>query len=225
MITVKSLYKSYGKNEILKGINLSFEKGKVYGVVGRNGAGKTTLFNCISGIEKYKGEVVCEQQPLKDYLGYLQTESHFYSRITGEEYIRLFCNARGVTVDDMEKSNLFNLPLNEYASNYSTGMKKKLALLALLLQKNDYYILDEPYNGVDLESNILISEIIKKLRELGKIVIISSHIFSTLEDVCDEICLLDEGKISNKYEKENFKDLSAKMQSEISQVLMDDIDL
>lgn len=225
MITVKNLSKSFGKNEILKGIDLTFEKGKVYGVVGRNGAGKTTLFNCISGIESFQGGVDSDLLPLKDYLGYLQTDSHFYSRITGEEYIRLFCNARGVVIADINKNNLFGLPLNEYATNYSTGMKKKLALLALLLQKNDYYILDEPYNGVDLESNILISDIIKKLKSLGKIVIISSHIFATLEDTCDEIYLLDKGLITNRYNRENFSELAAKMHNDITGTLIDGLDM
>ena len=104
-------------------------------------------------------------------------------------------------------------------------MKKIFALLAVLLQKIDFYILDEPFNGVYLESNILITEIIKKLKSLGKIIIISSHIFSTLEDVCDEIFYLDNRCITDKYHKENFKELATRMESEIGQSILDGLDL
>jgi ATPase subunit of ABC transporter with duplicated ATPase domains len=87
--------------------------------------------------------------------------------ITGKEYIRLLCNARGKTNLDIDSKNIFDLPLNQYASTYSTGMKKKLAITAILLQENDYFILDEPFNGVDIQSNVILTEIILKLKELN----------------------------------------------------------
>ena len=107
----------------------------------------------------------------------------------------MLCNARKTPINDIESRNIFDLPLNQYATTYSTGMKKKLALTAILLQRNEYFILDEPFNGVDIESNMLLTEIIHTLKKLGKTVIISSHIFSTLSDTCDEINLLSEGSI------------------------------
>ena len=213
MIRINGLNKNFGKNEVLKNINLDFTEGKVYGVVGENGAGKTTLFRCIAGLEDYQGEITSDLNPLKNHLGLLLTEPFFFSKITGKEYIRLLCNARGKTTGDIEGKNIFDLPLNQYASTYSTGMKKKLALTAILLQENDYYILDEPFNGVDIQSNIILTEIIKKLKDLYKTVIISSHIFSTLNDTCDEIHLLRRGEQIRTVQKDDFNNLEEEMKA------------
>lgn len=123
----------------------------------------------------------------------------------------MLCNARDIKVADIESKNIFDLPLNQYASVYSTGMKKKLALTAILLQNNKYFILDEPFNGVDIQSNIIITEIVHKLRALDKTVIISSHIFSTLSATCDEIHLLSNGYFIRSVKKEDFSTLEAEM--------------
>lgn len=211
MIQINNLYKSYGKNLILNHINLSFEKGKIYGIVGENGAGKTTLFKCIAGIEEYKGEISCNYGILKEKLGFLQTEPFFFSKMTGREYIQLLCSARNVFESQFDKKNIFNLPLEHYATTYSTGMKKKLALTAILLQKNEFYILDEPFNGVDIQSNMIITEIIHELKKINKTVLISSHIFSTLSDTCDEIIVLKNGEINKTCLKENFASLEKEM--------------
>lgn len=211
MIEIENLSKSFGSKLILENINLRFEKGKVYGIIGENGSGKTTLFKCISGIEKFEGNIICEYGKLKDFLGYLQTEPYFFSKITGSEYLKLLCNARGIKLSSFKDKNIFDLPLNEYAEKYSTGMKKKLAFTALLLQENKFFILDEPFNGVDIHSNILITEIINRLKELGKIVLISSHIFSTLDDTCDELLLLKNGRIVRCVKREDFANLEIEM--------------
>ena len=211
MIKIESLSKSYGSNQVLSNINLTFEKGKVYGIVGENGSGKTTLFKCITGIEKYNGIILSDLQPLKDNIGYLQTEPFYFSKITGREYIQLLCNARSKKIENLDNKNIFELPLNQYASTYSTGMKKKLALTAILLQENQYYIFDEPFNGVDIQSNIIILDILRELKEIGKTLIISSHIFSTLNDICDEIHLLKNGQFIKKVYKEDFGKLEQEM--------------
>lgn len=211
MIKIESLSKSYGSNQVLSNINLTFENGKVYGIVGENGSGKTTLFKCITGIEKYNGIILSDLQPLKDNIGYLQTEPFYFSKITGREYIQLLCNARSKKIENLDNKNIFELPLNQYASTYSTGMKKKLALTAILLQENQYYIFDEPFNGVDIQSNIIILDILRELKEIGKTLIISSHIFSTLNDICDEIHLLKNGQFIKKVYKEDFEKLEQEM--------------
>lgn len=211
MIKIKELSKNYGSNKVLKEINMEFSKGKVYGIVGENGAGKTTLFRCIAGLESYNGEIISDITPLKNHLGLLLTDPFFFSKITGKEYIRLLCKARNKENIDIEEKNIFDLPLNQYASTYSTGMKKKLAITAILLQENECFILDEPFNGVDIQSNIVLSEIILKLKELNKTVLISSHIFSTLSDTCDEIYLLRKGEQIKSVHKGNFKTLEQEM--------------
>lgn len=211
MIKINGLSKSYGNNVVLKNITMEFSKGNAYGIVGENGAGKTTLFRCIAGLESYNGEIISDITPLKNHLGLLLTDPFFFSKITGKEYIRLLCNARGKTNIEFENKNIFDLPLNQYASTYSTGMKKKLAITAILLQENEYFILDEPFNGVDIQSNIILTEIIIKLKELNKIVLISSHIFSTLSDICDEIHLLRKGEQIKSVQKSEFKHLEQEM--------------
>ena len=92
-----------------------------------------------------------------------------------------------------------------------TGMKKKLALTAILLQGNDVFILDEPFNGVDIQSNLIITEIIKELKKLEKTVLISSHIFSTLAETCDEIYLMKNGEIIQQVAQIDFNKLEAEM--------------
>ena len=211
MITINGLSKSYSNNEVLKNISMEFSKGKAYGIVGENGAGKTTLFRCISGLENYKGNISYDNTKLKDHLGLLLTEPFFFSKITGKEYIRLLANARQKKLTNIEDKNIFDLPLNQYASTYSTGMKKKLALTAILLQENNVFILDEPFNGVDIQSNLIITEILKRFKQLEKTVIISSHIFSTLANTCDEIYLMKNGEIIKKVEQVDFNKLENEM--------------
>lgn len=211
MIKLENITKSYGSNQVLKDLNFTFEKGKTYGIVGINGAGKTTLFKCLTGIEKCNGKITSKIINLKNYLGYLETEPFFFEKMTGKEYIQLLCNARGIKDVKIDEKNIFDLPLNKYAETYSTGMKKKLALTAILLQKNEYYIFDEPFNGVDIQSNILIIEIIKELKKLNKTLLISSHIFSTLSDCCDEIILLSNGLFKKTVQKVNFSDFEEEM--------------
>lgn len=211
MIQIQNLSKSFGTKQVLRDVSLNLEKGKVYGIVGENGAGKTTFFKCIAGLETHKGTIQSDFPKLKDHLGFLQTNPFFFSKITGREYLELLCHARKIKGIDFDDRNIFDLPLNQYAITYSTGMKKKLALMGILMLKNDFFILDEPFNGVDIQSNIIITEIIHRLKALGKTIVISSHIFSTLRDTCDEIHLLKNGKLVKKVNQSEFDELEQEM--------------
>ena len=114
-------------------------------------------------------------------------------------------------IDHIADKNIFDLPLSQYVTTYSTGMKKKLALLAVLLQGNEFFILDEPYNGIDINGSIALTEILLKLKELNKTVLISSHIFSTLSDTCDEILVLRNGIIAETVQRADFHKLEEEM--------------
>lgn len=213
MIQIKALSKSYNKNEVLKDINLSFKKGNIYGIVGKNGAGKTTLFSCIAGLETYHGSISYLNKTVKNVTGFLPAVPYFLSKLTGNEYLHLFCVARGVEFNKSSEENIFNLPLSDYIDTYSTGMKKKLALNAILLQKNEVFILDEPFSGIDIESNILLTQILTELKKRGKIVLISSHIFSILQETCDVLHYLSNGKIEKTVAKDEFYVIEEEMKN------------
>ena len=210
MIKIEGLRKYYGSQQVLQGISLQLEMGRAYGIVGDNGAGKTTFFRCLAGLESYAGHIT-RPPHFKDRTGLLPTDPYFLSFMTGAEYLRLLCQARGTEVADVESFNLFELPLHQYADTYSTGMKKKLALTALLLQGNDFFLLDEPYNGVDMQSNVLINKLLKAMKSQGKTILLSSHIFANLRDVCDEIFWLQAGSISQRVLPPDFDALEQSM--------------
>ena len=225
MITINKLNKSYGNNKILKDINLSFKKGEVAGLVGKNGAGKTTLFKCIAGLENFEGCIDYNNGVLKNTMGFLPTNPYFMSKVTGMEYLQLLCNARSKKINNLNVTNIFDLPLNQYADTYTTGMKKKLALTAILIQQNEVFILDEPFNGVDIQSNILIKEVLAKLKALGKIVILSSHIFSTLSETCDILYHIKDGQIIKKANKSEFESIEKEMQQYAIGSRLDNLEL
>ncbi len=209
MIEISQLSKSYGKTKVLESLSLSIPSGKITGIVGANGAGKSTLFKCIYGIETFNGNITSEFENLRTKIGMLETNPIMLSMITGEEYLILHCNARKLPIPDFDELNMFDLPLKKFASTYSTGMKKKLALMAILIQDNEVFILDEPFNGVDLRSNLTLKSAFLNLKEEGKTVLISSHIFSTLSEICDEIHLIENGGIRMSADKSNYGELES----------------
>lgn len=215
MIEIQQLSKSFGDKSILRNISASFLGGRAYGIVGANGAGKSTLFRCIAGLESHKGEICSAHTPLKDHLGYLLAEQYFLPRITGQEYLTLLAEAREKRITDLLDRNIFDLPLHAYVSTYSTGMKKKLAIMGILLQDNNYFILDEPYNGLDLQSSMMLTEIITRLKAMGKTILISSHIFSTLTETCDEMFLLQDGAFLKHIDHADFGRLEEELKENL----------
>ena len=211
MIKIESLNKSFGSKKVLENINLVFNRAEITGVVGENGAGKSTLFKCMIGLENFEGKVSYQGKILKNVTGFLPTNPYFISKITGQEYLQLLCHARNIPDKNIRDKNVFDLPLGQYASTYSTGMKKKLALTGILIQENEVFILDEPFNGVDIHSNLMIVEILAKLKALGKTVILSSHIFSTLNETCDILHYLKEGVINKSAPKGAFGSIEEEM--------------
>jgi ABC-2 type transport system ATP-binding protein len=206
MIIIKNLVVSYNKDQhIIDSLNLILADNTINGIVGLNGSGKTTLLNTIYGLKGNDSGVIRnnDRKINKKDMSFLETESYFYSNITGREYLNLFRNP-DYEVEAWNK--LFLIPLDTIIDDYSTGMKKKLAITAILKQDKPIMILDEPFNGLDIETCRLIRQILLKLKECGKIIIITSHIIETLTNLCDYIHYLENGKISFSKDKIDFKE-------------------
>ena len=158
MITINELTVSYGENVVLKNLNVRFSPGKIHGILGVNGAGKSTFFNTVYGTKKADRGVVMYNENVLDKrnIGFLQTENFFYPLMKGKEYLQLVAPKK----DYQKWNDIFQLPLNEFVEDYSTGMKKKIAFMGLILLDRNVYILDEPFNGVDLQSNEILISII-----------------------------------------------------------------
>lgn len=211
MITIRKLNISYNRGKkVIDSLNLTLSENTVHGIVGLNGAGKTTLLNAIYGLKKkISGEINCEGRRLtKKDMSYLVTENFFYSNITGKEYLGLFKNKK---FDSDKWNGLFSLPLNQVIDTYSTGMKKKLAFLGVLKQDKPIMILDEPFNGLDIESSRIIRSILLRLKEKGKTIIITSHIIETLTNLCDYIHYIENGKIKYSKEKQDFSEFEKEL--------------
>lgn len=215
MLEVRDLHKAYGRHEVLRGVSLAVRPGTIHALVGANGAGKTTLINCLYGLETgFTGTVGVgvgvASGAVRECTGLVPYEPYFYPRLTGREYVEFCLQARCRPVPDLRPWNqLLDLPLDQYADEYSAGMKKKLALLAVLVQDFAYLILDEPFNGLDLEANLLLKEILKRLRDRGTGLLLTSHILSTLTEVADEASVLVGGRVQRHYTATEFGTLEA----------------
>jgi len=156
-------------------------------------------------------------------MGYLPSEMYFLPKVTGREHLELLVRARKKELPDMDKWNFFGLPMDSYVAGYSTGMKKKLAIMGVLLQKNDIYVLDEPYNGLDFQSCLILTDIIRRLRSGSKTVILSSHIFGSLEETADHIMLMRNGRIEVSADRENFPELRDQIAKKLLPVSLGDV--
>ena len=224
MISVNELTKSFGNKQVLNCRSVHFQHQLVHGIIGLNGAGKTTFFNILSGfLAANTGVVLDNERPLRrEDVAYLESENFFYSYLTGEEYLSIFpCTNQDFHVERM--NDLIKLPLRELIETYSSGMRKKLALLAILRQDKPIYLLDEPFNGLDLETNQILRLIIQRLVRKGKTIFMSSHILAPLTELCNEIHLLHNGVFTKTYEGGSFHaietDLFAGSDKSITQIL------
>ncbi|WP_026995445.1 ABC transporter ATP-binding protein [Flectobacillus major] len=219
MLELKNITFSYQAEPVLKHISISFQSGNIYGLVGLNGSGKSTLLNCIAGfLFPTSGELLWQNKPLdRRQVAILETNNFFYSYLTGREILSIFAS-KIPSFDENQWAKIMDLPLDSLVEEYSTGMKKKLALLCILKLDREIIILDEPYNGLDLESSWVLTNIIKVLKEKGKVVIITSHILDTLRGVCDAILWLKDTKIEKVYQPEAFAEIDRELkESHINQ--------
>lgn len=204
MIQIGKITKRYGKHTVLNNISYKFEQGEIYGVIGENGAGKSTLMRCILGLENCEGDISMSKDCS---CGYLPDTLYYYPYITGREFIHFCLQAKGQTIDDKEiahQNEIFKLPLDAFCTSYSLGMKKRLALMCLVLQKCSVYILDEPCNGLDLLGVIYFKQWCKQQRDKGHTIIVTSHLISSLSEFCDNILYIHEGRLIKDYGAQDF---------------------
>ena len=228
MIEIQNLSIEFSGKIVLDNISINFHPNQVYGIVGLNGAGKTTFFNALSGNLKIdSGQIKFNKKDLSENdIGYLETVNYFYSRITGNEYLNIF-NQTNLDFNLKILQDYFKLPLNDLIETYSTGMKKKLALLGVLKQVKKIFFFDEPFNGLDMETIKIVEIIIKALKEKGKTVFISSHIIDNLLTLCDSIHYLDNGRFTKSFEKSDFHriedELFRKLKAEANAIIFKSI--
>ncbi|MEO9966322.1 MAG: ATP-binding cassette domain-containing protein [Reichenbachiella sp.] len=211
MISINDLTLSYpGGIPVIENLNLTLSTGQIHGLVGLNGTGKTSLLNVIHGmLIPQSGAILIDGRQLtKKDIGFLPTENYFYPNITGREYLQLFANPN---FDADHWNDIFSLPLDQTIDGYSTGMKKKLAILGVLKADKPILILDEPFNGLDIETGRTLHSIISILKSKQKTIVVTSHILDSLMDLCDEIHYLESGIIKKSLQKEHFESFKTEL--------------
>lgn len=206
---IKDYSFSFGSKKIFSEVNMTFPKGKIVGIVGKNGVGKTTFFRSIKGIYKPQSGSVSDEGRMisNSEIGFLPTDPFFYPYMKGQEYLELVMTGQR-SFESL--ADLFELPLQELVQNYSTGMKKKLAFAGIMGLNKKILILDEPFSGVDIQSNIILRRLIKTGAE-DKVTIVSSHVLESMLELCDQIYFIDEGFRYKLYDKSDFQILEQKL--------------
>lgn len=203
ILQTHNLTKSFGKTEILQGIDMAVERGQVYGLVGQNGAGKTTLLRLISGLMKpTKGTV--KLQTDKAFIGYMPQSCRFDDNTTVADTIRFFAQLRNA--DSKEGTSLgekLGLDMSKRVKHLSPGQQKKLQMMIAMTGDPDLYILDEPTAGLDPNGTFEMKRIIKRIHEKGKSILISSHILQDMDEICTNIAIVQNGCLTYNKEIEN----------------------
>lgn len=200
------LIKSFGDKSVLKGVSLKAEGGRALGLLGRNGAGKTTTIRIIMRVfSPDSGTVLLDGMPFdtdKIKIGYLPEERGLYPKKPILEQLIYFGRLNGLSKDKAVKNadRLLNrLNMTEYRTKrldtLSKGNQQKIQLVATLIADPDIVILDEPFSGLDPVNAMLLKELVRELIDNGKIVLFSSHQMNYIEEFCDEIAILNDGKI------------------------------
>lgn len=208
MIEIKNLRKIFGKTEVLKGINLSIEAGKVTAIVGPNGSGKTTLIKSILGLVKpasgtieVDGESVQNNFTYRNKIGYMPQIARYPENLTAAELLSLIKELRGhneIDVEEMIKSLKLIDELQKPFKNLSGGTKQKVSALVAFSFRPKVYFLDEPTAGLDPVSSSYFKDLVIKEKQNKKTIILTSHIMSEVQELADEIVFLLEGEIRFK---------------------------
>ncbi len=211
LLHVSKVYKSYGKNTVpsLDGIDFTVAKGEIVGIFGPNGAGKTTLISILCSIlDPTSGSVTYhldgEKTPrqIRSQLGFVPQDFSFFPELTAKQNLSYFGNLYNLEKDDLEwkmddllqKVGLFHVK-NKKVATFSGGMKRRLNLIISLLHNPSVLFLDEPTVGVDVQSKIAIMNLLQELNQEGTTIIYTSHHLKEAEEFCNQIILIDHGKI------------------------------
>lgn len=232
VIDIKNIHKSFKKNHVLKGINLSINRGGIWAVLGPNASGKTTLIKTILGMvlpdegQIYiDGENVLGKWEYKKAINYLPQIARFPDNLTVIELFKMIEELRNSIGNLQPLINRFDIKphLKTKLSNLSGGTKQKVNLALALMYDNPIYILDEPTAGLDPLALIELKDILFHLKEKNRIVIITTHIMSLVEELADNIVYILEGEIhfngspselKDTYEEKNLERSIAKMLNE-----------
>ncbi len=210
MLEIKNVTKKYGKFTAVDNLSLHIQKGEIYGFVGPNGAGKTTMFKMISTLLKpTNGNILIngfntnnDLKKIRSTIGYMPDFFGVYDDLKVSEYLDFYGDVEGVekgqrnnTIDDLLELVNLTEKKDSYVDSLSRGMKQRLCLARSLIHNPELLILDEPASGLDPRARFQMKEILKELKNMGKTIIISSHILPELSELCTSIGIIERGKI------------------------------
>lgn len=208
MIEVIDVRKSFGGEEILHGITRSFAPGQVHGIIGNNGSGKTVLMKCICGFLRpssgkilVDGKIVGIDVDFPECMGAIIETPGFLPNLTGRKNLKLLASLRGQIGEAEIRSSLLRVGLDpdlkKPVGKYSLGMRQRLGIAQAIMENPSLLVLDEPFNGLDRAGVCQMRRLIQSLREEGKTILLASHNQSDIEILCDTVCEMDSGNISN----------------------------
>jgi len=207
ILQLKNIEKSFGEKKVLSGVSFEAEGGKAFGLLGRNGAGKTTSIRILMDVfPSNSGEVLIDDKPI-DYnnigIGYLPEERGLYPKKIIIDQLTYFAELKGMSRKDAVKSIdywLNRLNMSEYRNKrldtLSKGNQQKIQLITALAHNPEIVILDEPFSGLDPVNAMLLKDVVKEQISKGKIVLFSSHQMNYIEEFCDSIAILNNGKVA-----------------------------
>ena len=206
-LVIEDLHKSFDKKQVLKGIDFTFEEGKIYGLLGRNGAGKTTFFNCLNKDLKVdngsftflEGDTKKEMEP--EDIGYVLSVPTVPEFLTGREFLKFYLDINKARVENpksideyMDYVGIMPEDRNKLLKDYSHGMKNKLQMLVNILGNPKLLLLDEPLTSLDVVAAEDMKALLRDVKE-NRITIFSTHIMDLALDLCDVIVLLNHGEL------------------------------
>jgi ABC-2 type transport system ATP-binding protein len=218
--TINNLVKSYGSKEVLKGIDFTFEEGRIYGLLGRNGSGKTTFFNCINrDIEYNSGEFYFDVDGKRkdlspEDIGYVVSAPVVPEFMTGREFLKFFIEVHDELKDIKPVDEYFDYmkiaedDRDRLLRDYSHGTKNKMQMLLNIIARPPLMLLDEPLTTLDVVVAEEMKNVFRQQKE-GRITIFSTHLLDVAVDLCDEIVLLNHGKLE-KIDLNNLDDSAMK---------------